>query len=113
MNIIVVGSIFCPPLFLPVQFSAPKKNLRTANFSKFWLILAKFRLNLVLFWLILAYFNLFLAIFGKKGHNSCAKSNLNGYLYVINYNFVTTGRILKIRNSAKSYFLAESEFSAP
>ena len=33
--------------------------------------------------------------------------------YVINYNFVTTEPIFKIRNSAESYCLAESEFSAP
>jgi hypothetical protein len=33
VNIIVVGSIFCPPLFSPVQYSAPQKNLPTTNYS--------------------------------------------------------------------------------
>ena len=37
---------------------------------------------------------------------------LGTYMYVINYNFVTTEPIFKIRNSAESYCLAESEFSA-
>ena len=34
---------------------------------------------------------------------------VSGYLYVINYNFVTTERIFKIRNSAESYCLAEPD----
>ena len=37
------------------------------------------------------------------------KSNHLRYLYVINYNFVTTEWIFKIQNSAESYCLAESE----
>ena len=41
--------------------------------------------------------------------NSYAKSNHLEYLYVINYNFVNTERILKIRNSAESYHLADSD----
>ena len=41
--------------------------------------------------------------------SSHAKSNQIGYLYVINYNFVTTERIFKIQNSAESYCLAESD----
>lgn len=41
--------------------------------------------------------------------NFYAKSNHLEYLYVINYNFVNTERILKIRNSAESYRLADSD----
>ena len=41
--------------------------------------------------------------------SSHATFNHVGYLYVINYNFVTTERIFKIRNSAESYCLAEPD----
>ena len=60
------------------------------------------------FWLILAYFWGIMANFGQNHPNSHAKSNLPGYLYVMNYNFVTTEPIFKIQNSAKSYCLPES-----
>ena len=45
----------------------------------------------------------------NKMISSHAKFNHLGYLYVIKYNFVTTERIFKIRNSAESYCLAEPD----
>ena len=45
----------------------------------------------------------------NKMISSYAKFNHLGYLYVIKYNFVTTERIFKIRNSAESYCLAEPD----
>ena len=61
----------------------------------------------------MAYFWGFIANFGQNHPNSHAKSNLPRYLYVMNYNFVTTEQIFKIQNSAESYCLAESEYSSP
>ena len=49
-----------------------------------------------------------MANFGQNHLNSHAKSNLPGYLYVMNSNFVNTEPIFKIRNSAESYCLADS-----
>ena len=49
----------------------------------------------------------------QKMISSYAISNHLGYLYVINYNFITTWRIFKIRNSAKSYCIAESKNLTP
>ena len=41
--------------------------------------------------------------------SSHAKSNNLSYKHIINHNFVTTEPIFKIRNSAESYCLAESD----
>ena len=46
-------------------------------------------------------------ILQNKMISSKEKFNYLGYLYVINYNFVTTEWIFKIQNSAESYCLAE------
>ena len=54
-----------------------------------------------------------MANLGQNHPNFHAKSNLPGYLYVMNYNFVNTEPIFKIRNSAESYCLAELQYSSP
>merc|ERR1711873_79106 len=54
-----------------------------------------------------------MANFGQNHPHSYAKSNLPGYLNVMNYNFVNTEPIFKIQNSAESYCLAELQYSSP
>ena len=103
--------------FSLVQYSAPHKKtflpLIRGDFGYFWLNLCLILVNFDSFWLILAYFWGIMANFGQNHLKSHAKSNLPGYLYVMNSNFVNTEPIFKIRNSAESYCLAKSEFSAP
>ena len=103
--------------FSLVQYSAPHKKtflpLIRGDFGYFWLNLCLILVNFDSFWLILAYFWGIMANFGQNHLKSHAKSNLPGYLYVMNSNFVNTEPIFKIRNSAESYCLAELPFSFP
>ena len=105
-----------PALFTSPIFCPTKKTflpLIRADFGYFWLNLGLILVNFDSFWLILAYFWGIVANFGQNHLNSHAKSNLPGYLYVMNSNFVNTEPIFKIRNSAESYCLAELPFSFP
>ena len=97
--------IFTCPLFCPTKKTF--LPLIRADFGYFMLNLGLILVNFGSFWLILAYFWGYMANFGQNHPNSHAKSNLPGYLYVMNYNFVNTEPIFKIRNSAESYCLAE------
>ena len=93
--------------FSLVQYSAPNKKtflpLIRGDFGYFWLNLCLILANFDSFWLILAYFLGIMANFGHNHLKSHAKSNLPGYLYVMNSNFVNTEPIFKIRNSVESY----------